>query len=163
MKIIRLSWLRGLLLMLFLSLISYGVRAEYYVVTTPCCVVPAFQYKPIKHKKYHYAKKTSHKKYKKYRHLHSTTCKHYSFSGSGPYGSYNVTVYDFYYQANPCCACGICAANCATACGTRNVAVRYGYPYQAVNERYRDEPCYDPDLSTGDDNACRHPDMQINY
>lgn len=160
MKTIKLSWLRGFVVVLFLSFISYGVRAEYYVVSTPCCVVtPAFEYKPVKHKK-QYVKKTHHKKY---RHVHTPTCGHYeySFSGSGSYGSYNVTVYEF-YQTAPCCACGVCAASCNTACGYKNFETRYGYPYQAVNERYRDEPCYDPDLSTGDDNACRRPEMQIN-
>jgi len=162
MKIIRLSWLRGFFLILLLSLISYGVRAEYYIVTTPCCVVePAFKYHPVKHKKHHYTK-AKHHKYK-YRHVHTTSCGHvnYSFSGSGAYGSYNVTVYEFYQVQAP--QCGYCGVNCYVPCtNVRSFETRYGQPYATRVERYHHEGCYDPDLSTGDDNACTNPDMQIN-
>ena len=116
-----------------------NVYAEYYLVYSvpviACC--------------------QSHQKIK--RHLHKThkpiVKKHKTVKRS----HYRIEVY------YPCMMtpCGACVVQCAPREYVTSIPPPDSYYYSSRTEYY--EYSYNPDMSTGDDNASRHPDMDIDY
>lgn len=152
MKIIKLFLLLGI------TSFTTSALAEYYYSCSDFGppVVEIFGYPHH----YHPVKK-SHKKYK-----------HHYVKKSPRYVSPKMEVYYIWNVVTPVCGCDNCAcrtawvASCDGCRGgyapapwqVRDDSVFYGDVYYSGNDNYR---YYDPDLSTGDDNAMVNPEMNI--
>ncbi len=154
------SFISKFAILITLFAFTGAAYAEYYVVySTPSCS---------------YCQTTVYKKYKKH-HVKKHVKKHYVKKHVYRPRDYTVTV-SYTWQPAPCgCAytsCSSCNYNCSYAppCGCVNngsgrwVKVRTQSAYDEVyyyNDNVEKYDSYDPDMSTGDDDATVYPGMDI--